>query len=180
MSTKSFFREKSVLITGASAGIGEELALQLAAAGAKVTLSARRRDQLESLAQKIALLGHGKAAVAECDVTRDGDLERAVETAVRTFGGLDVAIANAGFGVKGPIQALTLDDYRRQFETNVFGVLRTIFASLPQIQKRRGNIVEQSALLFTLKAHSAKRHGFVSTCDLPVGYASVWGSRKPL
>jgi short-subunit dehydrogenase len=141
MSTKSFFREKSVLITGASAGIGEELALQLAAAGAKVTLSARRRDQLESLAQKIALLGHGKAAVAECDVTRDGDLERAVETAVRTFGGLDVAIANAGFGVKGPIQALTLDDYRRQFETNVFGVLRTIFASLPQIQKRRGNIV---------------------------------------
>jgi short-subunit dehydrogenase len=141
MSIKSFFREKSVLITGASAGIGEELALQLAAAGAKVTLSARRRVQLESIAQKIALLGHGKAAVAECDVTRDGDLERAVETAVRSFGRLDVVIANAGFGVKGSITALKLEDYRRQMETNVFGVLRTIYAAWPEVEKKRGNIV---------------------------------------
>jgi short-subunit dehydrogenase len=138
---KTFFREKSVLITGASAGIGEELALQLAAAGAKVTLAARRREQLEALAQKIALLGQGKAAVAECDVTQDGDVERAVDTAVQSFGRLDVAIANAGFGVKGPIKALTLEDYRRQMETNVFGVLRTIYAALPQLEKTRGNIV---------------------------------------
>jgi short-subunit dehydrogenase len=141
MSIASFFHDKSALITGASSGIGEELAVQLAAAGAKVTLAARRRDQLELLAQRIALLGHAKPVVAECDVTRDGDLERAVEAAVRAWGKLDVAIANAGFGVVGALKKLSLEDYRRQFETNVFGVLRTIYAALPELEKTRGNIV---------------------------------------
>jgi short-subunit dehydrogenase len=60
---------------------------------------------------------------------------------VRQWGKLDVAIANAGFGVVGPLKKLTVEDYRRQFETNVFGVLRTIYAALPEIEKTRGNIV---------------------------------------
>jgi len=141
MAFASFFRDKSVLISGASAGIGEELAIQLAAAGAKLTLAARRRELLEALAQRISLAGHAKPVVAECDVARDGDLERAVESAVRAWGSLNVAIANAGFGVKGAIRSLSLEDYRRQFETNVFGVLRTIYAALPPIEKTRGNIV---------------------------------------
>jgi short-subunit dehydrogenase len=55
-------------------------------------------------------------------------------------GKLDVVIANAGFGVVGPIKKLTLDDYRRQLETNVFGVLRTIFAALPALEKSHGNL----------------------------------------
>jgi short-subunit dehydrogenase len=54
---------------------------------------------------------------------------------------LDVVIANAGFGVVGFLQKLTLDDYRRQFETNVFGVLRTIYAALPALEKSHGNLV---------------------------------------
>ena len=115
-----------MLITGASSGIGEELALQLAQAGAKLTLTARRKDRLETLAQKIADAGKPRPIVAECDVTRDGDLERAVAEATRAFGKLDVIFANAGFGVVAPLKKLALDDYRRQFETNVFGVLRTI------------------------------------------------------
>lgn len=141
MSTASFFRDKSVLITGASSGIGEELAGQLAAAGTKLTLASRRRDHLEAIAARIASTGSAKPVVVECDVTRDGDLERAVEAGVNAWGKLDVSIANAGFGIKGPIRTLSLDDYRRQFETNVFGVLRTLLASLPQIQKTRGNLV---------------------------------------
>ncbi|HKQ88475.1 MAG TPA: SDR family NAD(P)-dependent oxidoreductase [Candidatus Acidoferrales bacterium] len=141
MSIESFYRDKSVLITGASSGIGEELAVQLAAAGAKLILAARRREQLEALAEKIARAGDAKSIIAECDVTRDGDLERAVETGVRAWGKLDVAIANAGFGVVGPLKNLTIDDYRRQFETNVFGVLRTIYAALPELEKTRGNLV---------------------------------------
>ena len=140
MSTASFFKDKSVLITGASSGIGEELAIQSAALGAKLTLAARRRDALESLAQKIAAAGHGKPVVVECDVSRDGDLERTVAAAVAQWGKLDVAIANAGFGVGGPIKRLSVDDYKRQFETNVFGVLRTIFAALPEVEKTRGNL----------------------------------------
>jgi short-subunit dehydrogenase len=137
---QTFFRDKSVLITGASSGIGEELALQLAQAGAHLTLTARRKDRLETLAQKIADAGKPRPIVAECDVTRDGDLERAVADSTRAFGKLDVAFANAGFGVVAPIKKLMLDDYRRQFETNVFGVLRTIYAALPELEKSRGNL----------------------------------------
>src|SRR5271169_3608813 len=137
---QAFFRDKSVLITGASSGIGEELALQLAQAGSQLTLTARRVDRLETLAQKIADAGKPRPVVAECDVTRDGDLERAVADAISAFGKLDVVFANAGFGVVAPLKKLALDDYRRQFETNVFGVLRTIYAALPELEKSRGNL----------------------------------------
>jgi short-subunit dehydrogenase len=137
----SFFRDKSVLVTGASSGIGEELAWQLGQAGAKLTLAARRRDRLESLARKIAAIeGNRRPIISECDVTRDGDLERTVGEAVQAWGRLDVAIANAGFGIAAPIKKLQLDDYRRQFETNVFGVLRTLYAALPELEKSRGNL----------------------------------------
>jgi len=137
----SFYKDKSVLITGASSGIGEELALQLGRAGAKLTLTARRVELLNVLAQKIAASGAPRPVVVACDVTRDGDLERAVSECLRQWGKLDVVIANAGFGVVGPFRTLTVADYRRQFETNVFGVLRTIYAALPEIEKAKGNIV---------------------------------------
>jgi short-subunit dehydrogenase len=136
----SFFQGKSVLITGASSGIGEELALQLAQAGARLTLTARRRELLDGLAAKVSGTGKPAPLVLVADVTQDGDLERAVSEALAAYGKLDVVIANAGFAVGGPIKKLLLDDYRRQFETNVFGVLRTIFASLPALEKSRGNL----------------------------------------
>jgi short-subunit dehydrogenase len=79
--------------------------------------------------------------VVQCDVTQDGDLQEAVAETVGQWGKLDVVIANAGFGVVGPLKKLSVEDYRRQFETNVFGVLRTIYAALPEIEKNRGNIV---------------------------------------
>ncbi len=139
--TLAYFRKKVVLITGASSGIGEELAWQLSQAGAKLTLAARRRELLESLAQRIAASGQAKPLVIECDVTRDGDLERAVAETLCQWAKLDVVIANAGFGVVGPLKKLSLEDYRRQFETNVFGVLRTICAALPEIEKTKGNLV---------------------------------------
>ena len=137
----SFFRNKAALVTGASSGIGEELAWQLAQAGAMVTLAARRREMLEKLAAKIVASGKRKPSIVECDVTRDGALERAVAETVHEFGRLDIAIANAGFGVVGPLKQLSIPDYRRQFETNVFGVMRTIYAALPEIEKTKGNIV---------------------------------------
>ena len=136
-----FYREKAVLITGASSGIGEELAWQLAQAGARLTLTARRQDQLERVAQRIAVAGRARALVVPSDVTRDGDLERVVSASVRQWGRLDVVFANAGFGVIGALRKLSLEDYRRQFETNVFGVLRTVLAALPEIEKTQGNLV---------------------------------------
>ena len=138
--TRAFFQGKAVLITGASSGIGEELAWQLGQAGAKLTLAARRMERLEELAQRIAAVGNSKPLVVLCDVTQDGSLQKAVEESVSHWGKMNVAIANAGFGVVGQFNNLTVEDYRRQFETNVFGVLRTIYAALPEIEKSKGHV----------------------------------------
>src|SRR6266851_903929 len=138
--THSFYRGKAVLVTGASSGIGEELGWQLAQAGAKLTLAARRTELLDKLAQRIAGAGRLAPVVVRCDVTHDRDLQNAVAESVQQWGKLDLAIANAGFGVVGALRNLSVEDYRRQFETNVFGVLRTIYAALPEIEKTKGNI----------------------------------------
>jgi short-subunit dehydrogenase len=129
---------KTVLITGASAGIGAAVARELALHGANLVLAARRRDRLDALA---AELGAPVRAVAvTADVTRDGDVEAAVAQAERAFGGLDIAVANAGFAVTGRVERLSLDDHRRQLETNLFGVLRTVYAALPALKRSRGQL----------------------------------------
>jgi short-subunit dehydrogenase len=141
MKYEDFFRGKSVLITGASSGIGRNLALQLGVAGAQLTLTARRADLLETLADELVSAGAVRPVVSICDVTIDGDLERAVAAAVTGFSRLDIVFANAGFGVVGSFDRLEMADYRRQFETNVFGVLRTLKACRTEIAGRRGNVV---------------------------------------
>jgi NAD(P)-dependent dehydrogenase (short-subunit alcohol dehydrogenase family) len=83
-----YYRKKVALVTGASSGIGAELAWQLSRAGANITLAARRRELLDALAQRIAAGGNSRPLVTECDVTRDGDLELAVAQTVREFGKL--------------------------------------------------------------------------------------------
>ena len=133
----SAFAGQVVFITGASSGIGAALARELARAGADLVLAARRVDRLHAVTAEI---GRSCLAVA-CDVTVDGDLERAVAQARDRFGRIDVVVANAGFGVVGPLASLTLADYRRQFETNVFGVLRTIYATLAELERSRGRLV---------------------------------------
>jgi short-subunit dehydrogenase len=134
------FAGNVVFITGASSGIGAALAREFAREGADVALAARRADRLEALATEIAKTGRRALAVT-CDVTRDGDLERAVNRTRAALGKLDVVVVNAGFGVRGPLERLSLEDYRRQFETNVFGVLRTIYAALDDLKKTRGRLV---------------------------------------
>jgi short-subunit dehydrogenase len=134
------FAGSAVFITGASSGIGAALSLEFAREGADVVLAARRRDRLESLAAEIGAIGR-RAVVAPCDVTREGDLERAAAAGRAAFGKIDVVVANAGFGVTGLLERLSLDDYRRQLETNVFGVLRTVYATLADLKKSRGRLV---------------------------------------
>jgi short-subunit dehydrogenase len=134
------FAGNAVFITGASSGIGAALAREFAGEGADVALVARRVDRLEALASEIGKTGR-RAVVIACDVTRDGDLERAAGQARAALGKLDVVVANAGFGVTGKLETLALDDYRRQLETNVFGVLRTVYATLDDLKKTRGRLV---------------------------------------
>ncbi len=126
-----------MLVTGASAGLGEHLAREASRAGARVVLVARRAERLAKLADE---LGRHRALAVPADVTRDEDSERAVEAANRAFGPIDLLIPNAGFGVGGPLERLCLADYTRQFDTNFFGVLRTIYAALPDLKRTRGAI----------------------------------------
>jgi short-subunit dehydrogenase len=127
-------------ITGASSGIGAAVAREAARQGADVALAARREERLQSLSHEIEAQG-GRALVAPCDVTREGDLEAAVARAREAFGRIDHVIANSGFGVVGPFSKLGLEDFRRQFETNVFGVLRTVAATREDLIASRGCLV---------------------------------------
>ena len=134
------FQGHAVLITGASSGIGAALARELAREGAQLVLMARRGERLEALRAELAAAG-AQAIIHVGDVTRRADLDAAVALAIDRYGSLDVAIANAGFGVVGPLEKLSVDDYRRQFETNVFAVLETCKACLPALSKSRGRLV---------------------------------------
>ncbi len=131
---------KVAFITGASSGIGAALAREYAARGADVVLAARRRERLDELAEEIEARGRRALAVA-CDVTRDGDLEAAVATALERLGRIDHLVANAGFGVASWFHKLEVEDYRRQLETNVFGVLRTVYAGRDALLASRGCLV---------------------------------------
>lgn len=132
---------QTVLITGASSGIGAELARAYAREGARLVLLARRRDRLEELAAEARAAGAVEVEVHEADVTRDGDVARAVAGLQARGIGLDIVYANAGFGVAGMMQRLTIADYQRQLDTNVIGLLRTVYETLPGLRAARGRLV---------------------------------------
>lgn len=134
------FENKTVLITGASSGIGAELSRQLYGLGAKIFLVARRTDRLEQLAKELNST-EGKVSWAKADVTQPKELAEAVSQCLGKFGSLDIVIANAGFGVAGNVSDLQVEDYRRQFETNVFGVLNTVYAVEKSLEKSKGQLV---------------------------------------
>ncbi|WP_410632084.1 SDR family oxidoreductase [Amycolatopsis sp. cmx-4-83] len=133
--------DKVVAITGASSGIGEATAWELAGRGAAVVLGARRTDRLEALARKIRDDG-GRAEVLDVDVTRRADLERLVTRAVDRFGRLDVLVANAGVARIAPVADLDVDAWDAMIDVNLRGVLHGIAAALPVFRAQgRGHFV---------------------------------------
>ncbi len=120
------------LVTGASSGIGEATARELAAQGANVVLVARRADRLEELAQEITANG-GRALAIEADVTQRGEAESAVERAVTELGRLDVLVNNAGVMLLGPILEAPVEEWERMVELNVLGLLYCAKAALPHL-----------------------------------------------
>jgi short-subunit dehydrogenase len=125
------------LVTGASSGIGAAVARELAARGVAVGLAARRLDRLEGLAGEIRAAG-GRALPVACDVSRDGDPDRAAGAVREAFGPISIVVANAGFGVSGGITELGVQDFQRQYETNLFGVVRTVRVTLEDLTTTRG------------------------------------------
>lgn len=133
------FTDHIVWITGGGSGIGAAIALEFARQGADVAVSGRRLDRLAEVVAQIEGLGRRGLAVA-CDVTDDADVARAVAEVAEKFGKIDVVVANAGFGVAGRIEGLGIDEWRRQFATNVFGVASTIHHALPHLRRTRGRL----------------------------------------
>ncbi|MFE2424358.1 SDR family NAD(P)-dependent oxidoreductase [Streptomyces hokutonensis] len=122
------------LVTGASSGIGEATALQLAENGAFVALVARRKDRLDVLAAKIEKAG-GTALVVEADITDRTQAEAAVEQAVEHFGRLDTLVNNAGLMLLGPVVGADVEEWERMIAVNVQGLLHTTRAALPHLLK---------------------------------------------
>lgn len=132
---------RTILITGASSGIGAALAKEYAKYGSNLILTARRADRLNEITNECKVINPNTVILTfQCDVRHVEEFREPVKQAVEKFGLIDTVIANAGFGVSGAFIQLKAEDYRRQFETNVFGVLNTIYATLPELKRSKGKI----------------------------------------
>ena len=132
---------EAAIITGASAGIGEQTARALAADGATVVLAARRERRLEELADELESAHDCTAVAVPTDVTDEGAVETLVEETVTTFGGVDVLVNNAGTARGSDVADLDTQEYRTMIETNVDGVFFTTRAALPYLVESDGHLV---------------------------------------
>lgn len=128
-----------IWITGASSGLGRAMALEFARRGGIVALSARKMDLLEEVVQEIQGAG-GKAKAYFCDVLDFQSIASCVEQVIGDFGQIDVAIANAGFGVIGKMEDLKAEDWSRQLAVNVTGLAMTCKYALPHLRKTKGRL----------------------------------------
>lgn len=127
-----------VLVTGASSGIGAAIARAAAAAGNRVVLAARSSDRLAAIAAEI---GEDRALAVTCDVTDWASQEALVARAREAFGGVDVAVANAGFGATRGFRKETPEHWRDMVLTNVLGAAYTVRACFDDLRDRRGHLV---------------------------------------
>lgn len=138
---------KVAVITGASAGIGKETALAFARAGYAVVLAARRKDTLENIARQCRELG-GEALVAPTDVAERAQVEALIQTVMRQFGRLDVLVNNAGYGLFARAHETTVDQMRRIFDVNFYGVFYACQLAAPlMIQQGGGHIFNVSSVI---------------------------------
>jgi NADP-dependent 3-hydroxy acid dehydrogenase YdfG len=137
-------KDKVVVITGASSGLGEAAARRLAKDGAKLVLGARRIDRLQALAKELSLSGD---AVVQTDVSKYDEVKRLVDHAVKSHGRVDVMINNAGLMPQSLLQRLKIDEWDRMIDVNIKGVLYGIAAALPVMQSQKsGHIINVSSV----------------------------------
>nr|WP_321226254.1 SDR family oxidoreductase [uncultured Psychroserpens sp.] len=129
--------DRTIIITGASSGIGESTAKKLAQNGANVVLMARSEDKLNTLRNAIEKDG-GKALVATGDVTKSEDFKKVVSKAVETYGKVDGLINNAGLMPLSYVEKLKTDEWNQMVDVNIKGVLNGVSAVLPQLKEHKG------------------------------------------
>src|SRR5207249_4617171 len=139
-------REKNVFVTGGSRGLGLLLAHEFAARGSRVAISARDREELERAANQLRQVTSDVLAI-EADMTMREEAETAVSKVRGQFGPVDVLVNNAGTISVGPMEAMTIDDYRTSINTHFWGPYFATTAVLPEMQKRNaGRIVNISSI----------------------------------
>lgn len=162
-------KDKVVVITGASSGIGAATAKRLAAAGAKVVLGARHEDKLAQLAKEITNNG-GAAAYLATDVTKREDNQALVDLAKQQFGKVDVVFLNAGIMPSSRLAELKVDDWDKTIDINLKGVLYGIAAALPVFKEQKHGQVIATSSVAGLKVYP----GYAAYC------ASKWGVKATM
>ena len=139
------FRDKTVIVTGASSGIGEALARHFAACGARVMLAARSLQKLQLVAGSIRQTGGG-AEYCATDVTSEQECRELVEATVRAFGGVDVLVCNAGLSMRALFDEVDLAVLHRLMDVNFWGTVYCTKYALPYLQRAKGSLVGISSV----------------------------------
>lgn len=139
------FKGKTAVITGASSGIGKALAYDLAARGCNVVIGARQEEKLSEITARI-ISGGGRAVCVATDVAKEEDCRRLMETAVETFGGVDILICNAGISMRAAFDDVDMGVLRRLMDVNFWGTVYCVKYALPYIQRSKGSIVGVSSV----------------------------------
>jgi len=130
-------------ITGISSGLGKCLAEEVIQAGDQVAGTLRKAEQVEYFNQ----LHEGKAIAVQMDVTKPSQVQEAVDKAIETFGRIDVVVNNAGYGLMGTVEEVSLSEARDLFKTNLFGVMNVLQCVLPLLRKQKsGHIIQLSSI----------------------------------
>ena len=136
---KEYLKNKVVIITGASSGIGEAMAREYAKMGAKVVLGARREEELRRIAEEIRSRG-GWVAYTPCDVVNEADCKALIECAVDNFGGIDVMICNAGLSMRALFDDCDLKVLHRLMDVNFWGTVNCTKYALPWLHRSASEI----------------------------------------
>ncbi len=139
----SFFQDKVIVITGGSEGIGKALIETLIPLGAKVATCARNHDKLYQLQMAYARSGIHTVA---CDVSKEQDCKRFIESTIKTFGGIDILINNAGISMRALVKDVDVEVMRKVMDINFFGAVYCTKFALPSITERKGTIVGISSI----------------------------------
>lgn len=145
-SLQDFYRGKKVVITGASSGIGKDLALVLAGWGARLALSARRKELLDELKDSIEAAG-AEVLVYPVDVTDRAAMQAMATDVLAKWGSVDIVVGNAGVGGLNPGDKFDLDIHKRTYDINCMGLAYTLIPYIPSmIARRSGHLVGVSSL----------------------------------
>ena len=158
---------RTVILTGASSGIGAALAVALSHRGARLTLAARRLERLRAVAQK----GPGEVWVRPADLTREDDRKQVVGQTLDRWGRVDILVNNAGMGIYEDFLSVTEADWRQIFEINFFAMVFMTREVLPHMQSQGGGIVVNMASIGGLIAHSDKVTPYVASKHAVVGFS---------